>query len=170
MPPAPKVGNSSAATAYGVSAGLDLLSGVFSYLASVNAASAARSRADLMRAEAEANAQRYAEQAAQFEAHQKVMYLSSGVTLQGSPIDVLATTARIATENIAAIKMHGAVEAADEDMTGVNAEAMGRGALIGGVRRGFGAGLRSYDAMVSPQQGDSSLAALRAVSDYLGGR
>ncbi len=121
-----------AATMYGVSAGLDLLSGVFGYLSSLNAQSIANSQADMVRTEAEANAQRYAEQAAQSQAKEKVMYLSSGVTLAGSPVDALATSARIASENIDAIRMGGEREAMSVEMGGTNDVMKGRAALAGG--------------------------------------
>lgn len=137
-------GSSAAAGAYGVSAGLDLLSGVFGFLASQEAASVAQSRGDLIRLEAEANAQRYAEQAAQFEAHEKVMYLASGVKLSGSPVDVLAATARVAHENMEAIRMGGEAAALNEETTASNAEMGGRAALVGGFNRAAGMGLMSY--------------------------
>lgn len=127
------------ADAYGLSAGLDLVSGVFGYLAAQQNASLAQSRADLIRTEAEANAQRYAEQAAQQQAHEEVMYLASGVKLSGSPVDALATSARIASENEMAILMGGDAKAEDEQVAGVNAEIQGRDALIGGIDRSVGA-------------------------------
>ncbi len=122
-----------AATMYGVSAGLDLVSGVFGYLDSLSAASVASSQADLIRTEAEANAQRYQEQAAQAQAKEKVMYLSSGVTLAGSPVDALATSARVANENVAAILMQGDAQALNEQVSGANSEMQGRAALTGGL-------------------------------------
>ena len=125
--------------AYGVSAGLDLMSGVFGYLSSLNAASIAQSQASLMVTAAEANAQRYSEQAAQSEAQQKAMYLASGVTLAGSPVDALATSARLANENITSILMGGEREAEQERMAGVNAEMQGRSALVGGLGQATGA-------------------------------
>src|SRR5690242_11638472 len=96
---------------FAFSAGLDAVAGVFGYLAAENAQSVANSRADMIRAAAEANAQRYSESAAAQNAQRKVMFLASGVTLQGSPIDVLDTQARIASENMAAIRMGGEVDA-----------------------------------------------------------
>ena len=131
----------TAAGAFGISAGLDLLSGVFGFLSSMNAASIANSQADLIRAEAEANAQRYGEQATQFQAQQKVMYLASGVKLAGSPVDALAADARIANENMAAIRMGGAREAAGEEMAGVNASMQGRAQLIGGMSKAVSMGM-----------------------------
>lgn len=139
-------GSDAAAGAYGVSAGLNLLSGVFGFLSAQNAASIAQSRGDLIRIEAEANAQRYAEQAAQFKAHEKVMYLSSGVKLSGSPVDALATTARVANENMAAIRMEGDSKAMDEQTLGSNLESQGRAALAGGFSRAAGMGIASYAA------------------------
>ena len=121
-----------AAAEYGVSAGLDMISGVFGYLSSLNAQSIANSQADMIRTEAEANAQRYAEQAAQSIAKEKVMYLSSGVTLSGSPVDALATSARIANENVAAIQMGGEREALSAETSGTNDLMKGRAALAGG--------------------------------------
>lgn len=155
-----------AAEAYGVSAGMDLLSGVFGYLSAQNNASIAQSRADLIRIEAEANAQRYAEQAAQFEAHEKVMYLASGVKLAGSPIDALATTARIAHENVEAIRMGGEAKAMDEETAASNAEAQGRAALVGGFDRTVGMGISSYAAA----SGQNKNEGLSAVATMLGGR
>lgn len=156
----------AAADLYGVSAGLDVLSGVFGYLTSLNAASVAKSRADLMTMEAEANAQRYAEQAAQFEAHEKVMYLASGVKLSGSPIDALATTARIASENIASIKRSGEVEALDQEQLGTNAEIQGRNALLSGLNNGLGMGAKAYGAATGTKT-DSNSTGLGAIADML---
>lgn len=121
------------------SAGLDLLSGVFGYLAGLNAQSVANSRADMIRAEADANAQRYSEQATAQNAQRAAMYLASGVTLAGSPIDVLDKQAQIAGENAAAIRMQGETQALDEQTRGDEAEMQGRNALLGGIKAGAGA-------------------------------
>ena len=134
-------GNDFAAGAYGVSAGLDLMSGVLNFLSAGAAASAARSRGDLMRIEAEANAQRYEEQAQQFEAKEKVMYLSSGVKLSGSPVDALATTARVAQQNVVAIAAQGDQQAMGENVTAVNDEIQGRNALVSGMSKATNQGV-----------------------------
>ena len=60
---APGSSGSSASGLFAVSAGLDLVSGVFGYLSAQNAQSVANSRADMIRMNAQANAQRYAEKA-----------------------------------------------------------------------------------------------------------
>lgn len=137
---APGAGGTSAASGmFAVSAGLDLVSGVFGYLSAQNAQSVANSRADMIRMNAQANAQRYAEKAAADIAQQKVMFLASGVTLQGSPIDVLDEHIRLASEDVQSIEMSGAAEALDEEQTGHNAMTTGRNALIGGVSAATGA-------------------------------
>ena len=155
-----------AAAAYDVSAGLDLMSGVFGFLAAQQNAAAARSRADLVRIEAEANAQRYAEQAAQFEAHEKVMYIASGVKLAGSPVAALATTARVANENIAAIKMQGEADAVAVETGAVNAENRGRSALVSGFGQAGALGLKGYIAAHGGSAGNEGLG---AVADLMGG-
>lgn len=160
--------SSTASGAYGVSAGLDVLSGVLGYLAAQEGAVAARSHADLVRAEAEANAQRYAEQAEQFGAHQKVMFLASGVKLAGSPVDVLATTARVANENLAAIRMAGETQALDSELQAKDLEAKGRAALMGGISKGLGMGFKSYGAANDGIDKDHN-AGLGAMADLLGG-
>ena len=123
---------------FAVSAGLDLISGVFGYLSSLNASSIASSRGQMIINEANANAQRYAEKAAADQAQQKAMFLASGVTLQGSPLDVLDTSARLAKENIDSIMMSGAAEALDQNQQGGNALTQGRNAIIGGVAAATG--------------------------------
>ena len=75
------------------------------------------------------------------------MYLSSGVKLSGSPIDALATTARIASENISAIRAAGERQAGDQEFAGTEAEIAGRNALIGGIGGAFKQGIAGYNAL-----------------------
>jgi hypothetical protein len=125
-------------------AGLDLVSGVFGYLAAQDASSIANSRADMIRTEALANADRYSQRAAQMEAHEKVMYLASGIKLAGSPVDALATQANITSQNINAILMQGDEQAIDEQIQGVNDQLKGRDALLKGFDSGLGAAVKGY--------------------------
>jgi hypothetical protein len=129
-------GPSGAQILGGVSAGLDLLSGVFGYLAAQNATRIMSSRADMIRQEAQVNAQRYALQADRFRASQSTQYAASGVKLTGSPLDVLDETARVARENIAAIQRGGEARALDEETKGLNYGIAGRNSLIGGLMQG----------------------------------
>ncbi len=148
--------------AIGVSAGLDVVSGVFGYLSSLNAASVARDRADMIRMEADANAQRYAERAQADRAQRKVMFLASGVTVSGSVIDELDNDARVASENLHAIRMGGATAAFDQEQQGENALVGGRNALLGGISAGAGAVAKGaylnsiYSGMGKPAASDGS--------------
>lgn len=128
-----------AALAYaGASAGLDVLSGLFDYLASQEVAAAAESRGRMLRMEADAEAERYGEQARDFKAQQALRFLKSGVTLSGSPLDVLDETARVASENISAIRARGSADQLEMDNQAAIARGSGRSALLKGITGGFG--------------------------------
>ena len=137
-------------SAYGVSAGLDLLSGVFGYLTSLQNASIAGSQADMIRQEAEYNAQAYEEKAAEYEGRQEVFYQASGVTGAGSPADAIATTARVANNNVAAILMQGNQQALNMETEAVNQENQGRAALTGGLDKAVRTGFSPYLALGKP--------------------
>jgi hypothetical protein len=149
-------------------AGLDVVSGVFGYLAAQSAASVADSKADMVRTEAQANAQRYSEQAAQFEAQEKVMYLASGVKLSGSPVDVLATTANTVSQHMNAILMAGEVQAQDEQIQGVNEQMKGRDALLHGITSGAGAGLKGYGSTLPAGKDATGLDAMANMLSSMG--
>lgn len=119
-------------------AGLELLAGLFGYLAGEEIAGAAESRARMIRMEADADATRYAEQARGFQATQKLAFLKAGVTLEGSPLDILDETVRVSAENISAIRAGGEARALGAKWEGAQARIGGRNALIGGALSGFG--------------------------------
>ena len=123
---------------YDASAGLNLLSGVAGYMAAQSASSMYKSQADMLRVEAETDAQRYSEQAQQYIGKQEVGYLSSGVTLKGSPVDALATSARVAGANVQAILMQGDTAAMDKQTEASNAQAAGFSALMTGFAAAAG--------------------------------
>lgn len=118
---------------YALSAGLDAVSGVFGYLASLNNFDIAQSRAQMIMNAAYADARRYGEQADANLALMKAGYLASGVTLSGSPIDALDKQAQISKENENSIIMSGETEAMDQTQQGYNALTAGRNALLGGI-------------------------------------
>jgi hypothetical protein len=93
-----------------VSAGADIMSGVFAMSAADAQRSSLRSQAALLRAESEADIARYAEETQGFKAEQSVRYLKSGVTLEGSPLEILDETTRVASENISAMRAKSAME------------------------------------------------------------
>jgi len=122
----------------GASSAMDLIGGLFGYLASKEAAGAAESRARMIRMEADADAQRYAEQARGFNAKQRLAYLKSGVELSGSPLDVLDDDMLTAEANIASIRASGAARALGAEGEAAQARIGGRNALIAGISGGMG--------------------------------
>lgn len=117
--------------------GLELVSGLFGYFLSGEQAGIAESRGRMFRAEAEADAQRYAEQAQGFKASQKLAYLKSGVKLTGSPLDILDETARVTAENISAIRARGAAGELEYKNQASEARVQGRMALLSGFTGGL---------------------------------
>ena len=120
----------------GASAGLDLLSGLFGYFASQEAAGIAESRGRMLRLEAEDEATRYAEQGRKFEARQRLAYLKNGVELSGSPLDVLAETVRTTQEDLSAIRARGRAGQAGQNHIARQTRATGRNALLSGILGG----------------------------------
>ena len=139
----------------GASSALDLMGGYFGYLASQDAAAIAESRGRMLRAEAEAEAQRYAEQARGLRAKQAVSYLKAGVTLEGSPLDVLDHDALIAEENISAIRAGGAARELEQQGLAADARIKGRNAFMAGISSGFGkfANAFAYSGVKTPAAG-----------------
>lgn len=129
-------GTSAAGTYAIASAGLDLLGGLFGYFAGEQLQEAAESRGRMIRMEADAEATRYAEQARHFKASQKVAFLKNGVTLTGSPLDVLDHDMLTAQQNIDAIRARGAAGQLDAEGQGAAAGSAGRSALIAGITSG----------------------------------
>lgn len=120
----------------GASTGLSLLSGLFGYMQAEDAAEISESRGRMLLDEANAEAALYAEQATSFRASQAVAYGKAGVTLEGSPLDVLEADARTAAENMAAIQARGRAQQVASAADASAARAQGRAALIGGLASG----------------------------------
>lgn len=125
----------------GADAAINLMSGLFGYLAAQEAAGIAQSRARMIRDEANADAQRYAEQARSFTATQKMAYVKSGVTLTGSPLDVIDHDILVAQENISAIQARGAAQALGAENEAAAARIGGRTALLSGISGAARAGM-----------------------------
>lgn len=117
----------------GTSAGLDLLTGLFGLIGGDASQDIFKSRGRMLRMEAEEDARRYAEQAETFRQQQAVAYTKSGVQLTGSPLAVLDETARIAAENVSAIRARGRAQESEMRAQGRQAAAGGRAALVGGL-------------------------------------
>ncbi len=119
--------------AAGVGAIGSILTGLFGYMAGENAQATYESRARMIRAEAENEAQRYTEQVNRFKATQKLSFLKSGVQLSGSPLAILDETIITGHENANAIRASGKARALDAQAGGEAAGMAGRNALVNGV-------------------------------------
>jgi len=117
----------------GSTAGLQLLGGIFSMSAADAQAGAMRDQLGLLKAESEADIARYAAEAKDFKARQAQAFMKSGVTLEGSPLEILDETTRISTENIAAMRARTATQLRDVKNKAAAIRAGGRAALIQGV-------------------------------------
>lgn len=127
----------SAGAGFGIAAGfMDILGGLFGYFSSLQAGRAAQSKARLIRAEAEYDAIRYGEKARNFKASQTQAYLKSGVKIEGSPLDILDETSRVAQENMNAIRARGAAQGGEYESQASALRNQGRGALISGISSG----------------------------------
>lgn len=144
-----------------LSGGLELFQGIYGYFAAKNTAAMMESRARMVQLEAEADARRYSEQAASFKAEQSVGYLKSGVTLSGSPLDVLDETARVASENAAAIRAGGRARAFDYESAAAGAKTQGRLSLLSGLTGGI-ADFSKGQMMLSQNTGANSAPVMNA--------
>lgn len=144
LPPSP---SGNAVAGLGVAAGgLNLFAGLLGFMGGQEQAGIFESRARLLRAEAEADAQRFAEEARMFKKRQKLAFLKSGVDLTGSPLEILDETVRVSAENISAIRARGRAQALTETTRARVARAQGRGALISGFSSGAISAIRGFQA------------------------
>jgi hypothetical protein len=119
----------------GTTAGFNILEGVFGMSAADAQAGALKSQLSLMRLESEADIARYAEEAKGLKAEQSVRYLKSGVTLEGSPLDILDETVRVSAENISAMRAKTTADilSAKSKISAIRGQ--GRAALVGGFAK-----------------------------------
>jgi len=120
------------------SAVFSLFQGLMGAAAASNKASFERLRGRMLRREAMAAADRYAEEAKAFHSKQATAFTKAGVRLEGSPLAVLDETILVSRENISAIRAGARVEELDAGTRAANALNKGRTALISGI---FGAGM-----------------------------
>jgi len=138
VPPATELpAISNTALGFGVAtAGLDILSGVFGFLAGGEIAAIQQSRSRMIRLESEADAQRFIEQAEGFKARQKLAFLKAGVPLTGSPLDILDETVRVTSENLSAIRAGAAARVEGARIRATETRLRARAALLSGFARG----------------------------------
>lgn len=153
----------------GVNAGLNILGGQYAERANRYAAEATGFQADLAERESQAEAERYAAKARAFKAEQKVAYLKSGVTLEGSPLDVLDETARVASENISAIRAQGAAKASELRSRASQLRMAGRAALVAGYQQAA-SGISSTAMMLAMGNRSTSSPSQPTSREWAGGR
>lgn len=159
----------------GVSSGLDLFSGLMGMSAADAQNSSLRSQARLLQVESEADIARYAAESRAFKAEQAQRYLKSGVTLEGSPLDILDETSRVAAENISAMRAKSAAEASGLRAKGRGLQAASRvdflkdvaGAAVTTMKAGKELG---WFSPKSAPAGPSSWTPKRASSQGSGGK
>ena len=100
----------------------------------------AQRQADLRQQEREIQARSEARENIELEKRQKLAFIKSGVSLEGSPLLLLAETRRRGTENVEALLRSGRTEAtgllAEGALRSRQLKASGRQALIGGLTTG----------------------------------
>ena len=121
----------------GTTGGFNLLEGIFGMNAADAQADSLRSQLGLMRAESEADIKRYAENAEDFKKKQAMAYMKSGVTLEGSPLDILDETVRVSSENIAAMRAKTSADVLGAKSKISALRGAGRAALVSGVTEGL---------------------------------
>lgn len=117
-----------------ISAGLQVGGSI---LGGIQQQEAYEDQAKIQEQQAEEQARQLARENIQLEKAQKVAYLSSGVSLEGSPLLVMAEDRRIGQENIQNTLETGRTQAS-------SLRKSGRQALIGGLVGGASAGAKSW--------------------------
>lgn len=125
----------------------DIAGGIFAQRAAELSAQSLRDQISLVRAESEADIARYAEQAKDFGAKQRLAYLKSGVQLTGSPLDILDETVRVSSENIASMRAKAEAKASDLRAGATRLELKGRAAMVEGVSRATQTMISQYGKM-----------------------
>lgn len=115
------------------SVGLNLFAGIMGMSAADAEASSLRSQARLLQTESEADIARYARETETFKAEQAMRYMKSGVTMDGSPLAILDETARVASENISAMRAKTSAQAQAMRSRGASGVAASRVAFLGNL-------------------------------------
>lgn len=138
----------------GTTAGAGILEGLFGYNAAEAQASFLRSQAQLVQAESEADIVRYAENAKEFKTKQAMAYMKSGVTLEGSPLDILDETVRVTGENISAMRAKTAAQMQELKSKASALKGAGRAALVGGFAKATSVYASQYAKLKGPSASD----------------
>lgn len=90
-------------------------------------------QAQLVAAQAEMDSTNQAREGRRFAAEQEQAYASSGVTMEGTPADIIAESRRLAQEEVNATVNRGKTEAKNLRTNALRTRQSGRQALLGGV-------------------------------------
>lgn len=116
-----------------VSAGASVAGGISANNAAKREAGLLNDQAGLAQNEAQAEAQRRANEVRKFQRTQKLAFLKNGVTLEGSPLLVLDDTIREGQQEVDAIVNRGTATARYYRESAAITKNKGRAALIGGI-------------------------------------
>lgn len=144
----------------GIKMGATVASGIGNMIAGSQAkslynqeASATEQEGELLRQDAENAAKQKAREAGTFQSNQVLQYLNSGVSIEGSPIQVLEKTRSLAQEEVDSLIKRGdaqkqlaMIRAAGIRATGAQAASQGRAAMFGSLFTAAGQGIEGYIA------------------------
>jgi hypothetical protein len=131
-------------TAAVVAAGASIAGGVSAQRSANQEAKLQREQGGIANAEAQRQAAIRAEEVRKFSKVQKLAFLKSGVTLEGSPLLTLDETLTQGQEEVDAISRSGASQYNLAQKQARITQNKGRAALIGGIGNAAGAGLTYY--------------------------
>lgn len=117
----------------GLSVGAQIFSGISAQKAADTEASLQREQAELASTEANEEASRVEREAESFRKRQKIMFLKSGVAIEGSPLLILEETQREAQKEADAIRQRGVAQFDLGQARAKQTSRRGRAALIGSV-------------------------------------
>lgn len=127
-----------------VSAGAKIIQGVQQNKAAKAEAAAQEEQGRIQAAEAQAEAQRVANDRRKFRKKQKAAFLKNGITLAGSPLLVLEETRRESQEEVDAIVRRGNAQSRLAFQRASITRAKGRSALLGGIGGAFATGVSAF--------------------------
>lgn len=122
----------------------DLASGLTGFSAAREESVLQEKQAQLRYEEGLVEARRKAREVSRFQARQKTGYLSSGVTIEGTPIEVLEQTRRDGQEEVDARVRRSEAERELLQLRGQMIRRSGRNAMLGSLFSGFGTGIDTY--------------------------
>lgn len=132
------------AIAQGISALTELGSGIAGIGAANRESKYIEEQGSILQAESERDARIKAREVEKFMAAQSHRFVSSGVTLQGSPIEVLNETRRLGQEEINAIIERGKAQSQLAKLKAANMRAGGRNSMLLSAGKIAGMGVEGY--------------------------